>query len=852
MVYKHLVASSLIALITACSPESATSDNDEQNNQEKKQAFDETQSDAGVIHLELWPKLERKPLDPDVETKIDALMSKMTLEQKVGQTIQADSASITPEEVKKYRLGSVLSGGNSAPGPLPYADAQTWLASADEYYNASIDNSDVEVAIPIIWGIDAVHGHANLKGAIVFPHNIGLGATGNPDLIEEISEITARELIVSGHDWTFAPTLAVPRDDRWGRAYEGFSENPELVASYAARIVYGLQGRRSDNSFMGSDRVISAAKHFLADGGTENGTDQGDAKISEIELRDIHAAGYLPALGAEVQSVMVSFSSWQGIKMTGNKELLTDVLKDRMHFQGFVVSDWNAHGQIPGCSNTECPEAFNAGIDMFMAPDSWRGLYESTLKHVKSGRISKERLDDAVRRILRVKIQSGLFEKGAPSERDHAGDTSLLGSKDHRATARKAVRESLVLLKNEGNILPLNPSKKILVIGDGADSIAKASGGWTLSWQGGVHTNDEFPNGQSILSGISDIIEQKGGSVIFDADGNSDAKVDAVIAVYGEDPYAEFQGDLANLDFNTEKFDTNLLKEYQAQGIPVVSVFLSGRPMWTNPEINSSNAFIAAWLPGSEGGGIGDMLFQTDLSFDFVGKLPFSWPKRATDTVLNVNDEGYDPLFPYGYGLTYAATSAVPDLPEDTGLNTSDISNSDTFFTRGRASKPWSIFVRADSTDNRITEIPWGNNKLSLSKTDRISQEDSLRINWQDTGPSLSITAFTSVDLTRQTNGAMELAFYAKSFKDQPADLMIGMGCGDRSDCRGLIPLKIDGNEWTEHRVNLSCFAKAGVDMSQIGEAFYINASNTATIGLSQIRLEADIDAKETCGDAGQ
>ncbi len=839
--FRHFTAAIAIIAVTACSPS--------QNDTSGQTSETEADTDAlGVIHPEVWPALEARPLDPAVERRIDDIMAKMTIEQKVGQTIQADSASVTPEQVREYRLGSVLSGGNSAPGPLPYADAETWLEAADAYYEASIDPTGVEVAIPIIWGIDAVHGHANLTGATVFPHNVGLGAMQNPDLIEEIARVTARELIVSGHDWTFAPTLAVPRDDRWGRTYEGFSESPEITKTYADRIVYGLQGRPDSDNFMGPERVISAAKHFLADGGTENGADQGDAKISEAELRDIHGAGYIPALNANVLSVMASFSSWQGVKMTGNKLLLTDVLKDRMGFNGFVVSDWNAHGQIPGCTNADCPQAFNAGIDMYMAPDSWQSIYESMLGHVKSGRISEERLDDAVRRILRVKIQSGLFEKGAPSTRKLAGDTSLLGSEKHRSVARQAVRESLVLLKNDDDLLPLKPNSKVLVIGDGADNIAKAAGGWTLSWQGGSHTNDEFPNGQSILSGIRETVINGGGEIVFDETGTIDTDADVVIAVYGENSYAEFQGDRANVDFETTDFDTDRLAAYKERGIPVVSVFISGRPLWVNPEINDSTAFVAAWLPGSEGGGVADLLFQTDPSYDFTGRLAYSWPKSAVQVDLNVGDADYDPQFAYGYGLSFTSDSNLGQLSETSGLSEDGVINTDTFFTLGQTAKPWSIFASADGTDTRLTDIPWDGGKLKISKIDRAAQEDSLRIDWLEGGPNVRLATFTNIDLTRQTNGAMELAFYARTLDNQPVELAVGMGCGDEGDCRATVPVNVTSQEWVEHRINLSCFARAGLDMSSIGEAFFVESASPASIGLSEIRLESDTDATETCG----
>lgn len=808
---------------------------------------DIAQPAPGTIHPEIWPQLTGAPLDPAVEARIDAIMARMTLEQKVGQTIQADSGSVTPAEVKQYRLGSVLSGGNSAPGPLPYADAASWLALADEYWAASTEDEGVDVAIPIIWGIDAVHGHANLLGGMVFPHNVGLGAARDPDLIERIMQVTASELIVSGHDWTFAPTLAVPRDDRWGRGYEGFSETPDVVASYAGRIVEGLQGEAGNPGFLGEGRVLSAAKHFLADGGTDGGRDQGDASISEAELRDIHAPGYYPALDARVQTVMISFSSWQGVKMTGNKAVITDLLKGRMGFNGFVVSDWNAHGQIPGCTNADCPEALEAGIDMFMAPDSWRGIYDSTLAHVRSGRISQARLDDAVRRILRVKLNYGLFDKGAPSTRPGAGDTSLLGSAAHRAVAREAVRKSMVLLKNNDATLPLSGASRVLVIGDGANSIAKASGGWTLSWQGGTHSNAEFPHGQTILSGIEDAVAARGGTVIFDEAGTGGHDADVVIAVYGEDAYAEFQGDRPNVDFADGAFDTGLLKDYQTRGIPVVSVFLSGRPLWVNPEINASDAFVAAFLPGSEGGGVADVLFRTDPAFDFTGTLTFSWPKTADQAVLNVGQPGYDPLFAYGYGLDLASTSAVPQLSEDPGIDLSGNASSDVFFADGRAPNPWSLYGVVGGAQTRMNSTTWDGGALVFTGTDRLAQEDSLRVDWREAGPLVQFGTFDNVDFTRQSNGAMEIAFFVRNFADAPARLRIAMGCTGEAGCPTM-PVTVTGSEWREVRVNLSCFADAGVDLSSLQTGLVIGSEQAASIGLSNIRLESDTDATKTCG----
>ena len=807
----------------------------------QKKETSSSETEANAIHAKDWPTIKALPLDPAIEKQIDSLLPRLTLEQKVGQVIQADNASVTPEEVKKYRLGSVLSGGNSAPGPLPYAGTKEWLALADEYYNASIDPEGVEVVIPTIWGIDAVHGHANLSGAIVFPHNVGLGAMNNPDLIEKIASVTAHELTVSGHDWTFAPTLAVPQDLRWGRSYEGFSENPDIVKSYGDRIVYGLQGRFGEDDFMGAGRVISSAKHFLADGATEKGVDQGDAKISEEELIKVHAAGYYSAIPAGVQTVMASFSSWQGRKLHGDKDLLTDVLKGQLGFNGFVVGDWNGHGQVPGCTNTDCAPSLNAGLDMFMAPDSWKGLYESTLQHVKDGTIPMERLDDAVRRIIRVKLASGIFTKGAPSTRPNAGDASLLGLPKNRAIARQAVRESMVLLKNNKNTLPLNAKKTVMVIGDGAASISKACGGWTLSWQGKGHTNDEFPNGTSILAGIKETVNAAGGNVIFSPDGSSKANADVIIAVYGEDPYAEFQGDRVNLDFTPNGFDVAKLKEFKDKGIPVVSVFLSGRPLWTNPEINSSDAFVAAWLPGSEGAGIADMLFQNDPSYDFKGKLSFSWPASA---IVGTDSKK---LFELGYGLNYASSEEIEQLSEKSGLENSAVNSTGEFYNKGAAVAPWGLWLKSGQLDKQVASFPTSVGGLIVSKTDHLAQEDALRVKWTKTdNDQLRISAGSPSNMAREANGAMELSFTAKSFGSENAIVKIGM-CNPDTNCDKIITMTIAGNDWKEYRLSLSCFADLGVDMTNINTAFMIIGEEGTDIGLSAISLQSDTDAKPGC-----
>lgn len=618
------------------------------------QASDATK--VSRIHPEDW--LQQAPVmvrDDKTERRIADLMGRMTLEEKVGQVIQADISAVTPAQVREFSLGSVLNGGSSAPGGDNWTTPDKWLALADEFWEASTDTSDGGVGIPAIWGTDAVHGHSNVLGATIFPHNIGLGMANEPDLMEKIGRVTALEMLVTGLDWTFSPTLAVVRNDRWGRTYESYSEDPRIVAAYAPRIIQGIQGVPGTVNFLDENHLIATAKHFAGDGGTTDGVDQGNTAVSEAEYRDIQAAGYPAAVRAGVQSVMASYNSYHGRKLHGYKEMLTDVLVDRLGFDGFVVGDWNGHGQVAGCTNTSCAASFNAGLDMFMAPDSWKDLYESTLQQVRSGAISMPRLDEAVARVLRVKMRAGVFGAGRPSSRAHAGNFSLLSSPEHRAIAREAVRKSLVLLKNDGGLLPLSPGIKVLVAGDGAHNIGKQCGGWTLDWQGRSNLIDHFPNGMSVYAGLQEIMEAGGGSATLSEDGSFTDRPDVAIVVFGEDPYAEFEGDRHDVDYDSDD-GLELLRGFQAAGIRTVSVFLSGRPLWVTPELDASDVFVAAWLPGTQAGGIADVLVGNHdgtARFDFTGKLSFSWPQSADQVDVNVGDSSYDPLFAYGYGLSY-------------------------------------------------------------------------------------------------------------------------------------------------------------------------------------------------------
>ena len=615
-----------------------------------------------------WPAVN-SVVTEDVDAAVAIILAKMTLAEKVGQMVQAEISQVSPAQVRDYNLGSVLNGGGTWPNGKNSSLAD-WVNLADSYYEASTDISDGGVGVPLIWGTDAVHGHNNVIGATIFPHNIGLGAANNPSLMRQIGEVTALEVAATGIDWVFAPTLAVVRNDSWGRTYEGYSEDPEIVKAYAGEIVTGLQGDSSDR--FGSGHVIATAKHFIGDGGTQNGVDQGNTVITEAELHDIHGQGYFTALAAGAQTVMASYNSWNGSKLHGNQYLLTDVLKRQMGFDGFVIGDWNGHGQVPGCGDSECAQAIMAGVDMIMVPFAWEQFIANTLVQVQNGTIPQSRIDDAVTRILRVKLRAGFADKVKPSERTHANNSTLIGAAAHRTIARQAVRESLVLLKNSDNILPLAPNASVLVAGSGANNIGQQSGGWTITWQGTGNSNSNFPGATSIYAGIQSAVNAAGGTTSLSANGSfTGTAPDVAIVVFGESPYAEGVGDLNSLEYQPgNKSDLALLQSLRDQNIPVVSIFLTGRPLWVNAELNASNAFVAAWLPGTEGAGIADVIFKTSAGathHDFSGKLSFSWPNSADQLAVNRNDSTYDPLFAYGFGLTYQDTDSLGDNLDTSG-----------------------------------------------------------------------------------------------------------------------------------------------------------------------------------------
>jgi beta-glucosidase len=607
-----------------------------------------------------WPAHHSPaPPDPAMERRIAAIVAGMTLEQKIGQMTQPDVRYVTPEEVRQYYIGSVLNGGGAWPDMNKHATVADWAALADRFHDAAME-TDMAVKIPLVWGTDAVHGHNNVSGATIFPHNIGLGAANDPALIERIGRATARQVRATGITWTFAPTLAVGQNRRWGRTYESWSSDPTLVARYGEAMVRGLQG-----GLTGDGDVLATAKHYLGDGGTFDGVDQGENRATRAELINREAAGYYAALDAGVQTVMISYSSWNDVaaghdggKMHGNRELITDVLKDRLGFDGLVVSDWNGIEQVPGCTKARCAQAINAGIDMIMVPEDWKVFIANTVADVREGRIPESRIDDAVTRILRVKMRSGLFER-EPSASAFNGRAEAVNAAD---LAREAVRKSVVLLKNDNQALPLVQGRKILVVGASADSLSNQTGGWSLTWQGTENTNADFATGSTLLAALR---QQLGAAnVTYSADGSgvNVADFDAVVAVLGETPYAEFNGDVRFpkpvQHSALYPADLAVLTKVAGKGVPVVSVLYSGRPAYANDLINLSDAFVAAFLPGTEGAGLADVL--TGGRHDFTGRLSFAWPGSACSTGEGPGDIVQ---FARGYGLSYAGARRIGQLP---------------------------------------------------------------------------------------------------------------------------------------------------------------------------------------------
>jgi beta-glucosidase len=570
-----------------------------------------------------------------VAERVDDLLARMTIDEKVGQMTQADHTYLkSPDDVARYFLGSVLSGGDSE---IPDLSAAGWAEFVTGLQRRALTT---RLGVPLLYGVDAVHGHNNVRGAVIFPHNIGLGCTRNPKIVEEAARVTAQEVAATGMHWTFGPCVTVPQDERWGRTYEGFGETPGLVADLGAAAVRGFQGENLSRP----GGVLATAKHYVGDGGTTNGIDQGDTRVDEATLRRIHLPGYVAAVKAGVGTVMASFSSWNGQKIHGHKYLLTTVLKGELGFKGFVVSDWKAIEQLPGDYAQQVQASIDAGVDMVMVPDVYREFFDTLKKLVVAGRLPMARIDDAVRRILTVKFGMGLFERPF-------GDQSLLaqvGSAAHRSVARQAVRESLVLLANRNAVLPLGPTTPgIVVAGKAADDIGMQCGGWTITWQGAT---GPITQGTTILQAIRNAAPRS--TVSFSPTGEVAKGAKVAVVVIGEPPYAEGKGD--RTDLSLDPADVALVRRVKASGLPTVVVLLSGRPMILESILPDADAIVAAWLPGTEGDGVADVLFG---AYNPTGKLSHTWPRSMAQIPINVGPSGEKPkavpLFEYGFGLRY-------------------------------------------------------------------------------------------------------------------------------------------------------------------------------------------------------
>ncbi|MGZ8982680.1 MAG: glycoside hydrolase family 3 protein [Methylotenera sp.] len=819
-----------------------------------------------------WPAIHSAiAKDAEMEVRIRQMVAEMSLQQKIGQMTQPEIKSISPADVSKYYIGSVLNGGGSWPNGNKHAPVSAWLDLADRYYVASI-STDMPVKVPLIWGTDAVHGHNNVFGATMFPHNIGLGAAHDTSLIKNIGEATGKAVRATGINWVFAPTLAVVRNDRWGRTYESFSEDGKLVGDYGGAYVEGLQG-----TFHTDANVVATAKHFIGDGGTDQGKDQGINLSSKADMLNIHARGYYSALAAGVQTVMASYHSWNDIgmgvdygKMHGTKALLTDALKNKMGFDGFIVSDWNAIAQVPGCVNASCPQAINAGIDMVMVPDDWKAFIANTIAQVNNGEIPISRIDDAVTRILRVKIRAGLFDK-KPSQGAYAGSTDAVQS---RALARHAVRESLVLLKNNGGILPLARDKRILVVGKSADSMSNQTGGWSLTWQGMDNVNSDFPAGDTILAGIKEMVGNA--QVVYSQTARDvdPSQFDAVIAVIGETPYAETSGDItaSNSLLHTSRYpeDLAVLKAVSGKGRPVITVFLSGRPLFANDLLNLSDAFVAAWLPGTEGKGVADMLFKDNngkVNYDFRGTLSFSWPKSACQDSLNHGDVGYAPQFALGYGLNYASrTVEMSRLNIDSFAEQCAATTELSIFSQSDRS-PYKLYVSAAA--NRWSELALGadlNATLSVpadapvirvKTVDVNRQQDAKHILWQCGEARIYARSEQAVDMRSYAAVNAALQFDTIVSTLPKGTVTMSMGC--TSSCSGTIDLtqvlkRSAVNTKRTIKIPLDCFSAQGANLERVDMPFSVLTDQPFGAAFANIQIRAgaakDADAL-TCAEVG-
>ncbi|OYX65447.1 MAG: 1,4-beta-D-glucan glucohydrolase [Sphingomonadales bacterium 32-64-17] len=781
-------------------------------------------SACATVPVERAGQQDQLQADP-MEARVQELLARMSLERKVAQLIQPQINSFTPEDMERYRFGSYLNGGNGGPYGDEYAPASEWLRLADEMYVASTQPlADGEPVIPTMWGTDAVHGHTNVVGATIFPQNIALGASGDADLVRRLGEATAIEIEVTGIDWNFSPTVAVAQDYRWGRTYESYSQDPDLVGRLGAALVEGLQGQRGSANWLGEGHVIATAKHFFGDGGTDGGVDQGDVNGDLAALEAIHARPYRAVIDADVASIMASFNSINGRKMHGNKELLSDYLRGELGFKGLTVGDWNGHGQVAGCEVDDCPQSVLAGLDIYMVPDDWRALHTNLLAQVRDGTIPLATLDEAVARVLRVKYQAGLLDDRAkrPAERDYAGRYDLLASPDHRALAREAVAKSQVVLKNDG-VLPLAAGANVLVAGTAADNIGQAAGGWTIEWQGGRELDRAlFPNATSIWEGLRDAVQAEGGTATLSEDGSFTTRPDVAVVVFGEAPYAEFAGDKPDLVLRDEE-GLELLRKFRAEGVRTVAVFLSGRPLWMNRELNAADAFVASWLPGSEGTGIADVLTGARPA---TGRLSFSWPAVCSGSEAS-RDEGA--LFPLGYGHSLAQPAPLATLSED--CSALEAVNSSEFFVSGRLGNGVTALaydpaagLGADGVElERLRGSALG---VSIRGVDRNAQEDAREITMQPN------TAF-ALQSPLESKDSYRIVYQVQSRPRAPVHLVLGTADERRDTVDITQTLSIaEGKDWREMLITPEC-APGG------SSGFGIESDGAFTFQIASVSREA-------------
>ncbi|MGF1695252.1 exo 1,3/1,4-beta-D-glucan glucohydrolase [Vibrio lamellibrachiae] len=819
-----------------------------------------------------WPKIQSEfSVESEMEAEIASIVDLMTNEEKVGQMIQPELREITPEEVIQYKIGSILNGGGSWPSGNKHATAIEWAEKADEYWLATEQAfKGRPFRIPFVWATDAVHGHNNVFSSTVFPHNIGLGCARDPELIRTIGRITALEIAATGLDWTFAPTVATPRDLRWGRVYEGYSEDPEITYAYAGEMVKGLQGNNEE--LKDEHHVISNVKHWVGDGGTLSGIDRGINSYSEDLLRNIHAMGYFSGLNAGAQVVMSSFNSWDdgnnydhdtatsgsyNNKIHGSKYLLTDVLKEQMGFDGFVVTDWNGHAEISKCSDEDASYAINAGNDILMIPvrQHWQAVYHKTLADIECGVISISRINDAVSRILRVKMRAGLWDKPQPSKRELGGNQSILGADEHRQVAREAVRKSLVLLKNKEQIIPLKRNQRIVLTGSAANDLQKQSGGWNLTWQGDENLFSDFPGATTVKMGLEAQLGSE--NVIYDPELETKLVAgDTAVVVFGEDPYAEMMGDIKawqSLEFSKLKrsyaADCEKITQLHNAGVKVISIFFSGRPLYLNEEIARSDAFIAAFLPGSEGQGIIDVLVADENgqpNYDFEGVLSFSWPNKKSSTTVHripthipeyqlpANEQHPDgehaPLFEYGYGLNYSKKLQARNL-DDIELDMS------TDVTLTKQTHIFGVQATIGDYQCRVADVanPTGvevsrNNSIELATltTNPVNyqqQQDAIELTFKEGGNVLYIetTNPDGEDLSRYQTGV--ISFELKVLEAASDDVIVTLAkpADDIDNAVKYVLNRVlikESEEFVQIQIPCQHFSYGGLDLTNLKTVF--------------------------------